>query len=129
MSFFVDSSQLRELSQNLGRVSGGLLGDADKVLKRGAQNIKNELVADAQASKHFHGMAGSISYDSDYRLGQAAYEIGPDKGRRGGALGNIAYFGTSRGGGTLDLDTPLSNEAPRLEKALGDLLGQIGDSL
>jgi hypothetical protein len=129
MSFGIDDSQLRGVTQNLGRISGRALKDVEPVVKRGAQNIKNDLVSDAQASKHFHVLAGAISYDSDYRLGQVGYEIGPDKGRRGGALGNIAYFGTSRGGGTLDLDTPLSNEAPRLEKALGDLLGQIGDSL
>ena len=129
MSFFVDSSQLRELSQNVGRVSGGLIGDVDKVVKRGAQNIKNELVADAQASKHFKALAGAISYDSDYRLGQVAYEVGPDKGRRGGALGNIYYFGTSRGGGSGDLDKPLGSEGPRLEKALGDMLGEIGGRL
>lgn len=129
MSFFVDSSQLREVAENLERVAGHLVEDVDKVVKRGAQNIKNELVADAQASKHFKGMAGSISYDSDYRLGQVGYEIGPDKSRRGGGLGNIAYFGTSRGGGTLDIDKPLNSEGPRLAQALGDLLGEIGDSL
>ena len=79
--------------------------------------------------EHFKALAGAISYDSAYRLGQVGYEIGPDKGRRGGALGNIYYFGTSRGGGSGDIDKPLNSEAPRLEKALGDLLGEIGDSL
>jgi hypothetical protein len=129
MSFLVDSSGLRELSQNLGRIAGDLVEDVDKVVKRGAQNAKNEMVADAQASAHFKGMAGSISYDSDYRAGQVAYEVGPDKGRRGGSLGNIAYFGTSRGGGTLDIEKPLRSEEPNLTRELGNLLGQIGDSL
>jgi hypothetical protein len=129
VSFGIDDSQLRGVTQNLGRISGGVLRDVEPVVKRGAQNIKNELVADARASNHFDGMAGAISYDPAYRFGQVGYDIGPDKGRPGGALGNIAYFGTSRGGGTLDLDKPLSNEAPRLEKALGDLLGEIGGRL
>ena len=66
----------------------------------------------------------AISYDSAYRLGQVGYEIGPDKGRRGGALGNIYYFGTSRGGGSGDIDKPLNSEAPRLEKALGESAGR-----
>lgn len=129
MSFIVDSSQLREVSQSLGRIAGDLVGGVDEVVKRGAQNVKDELVSDAQGSTHFKGMAGSISYDSDYRVGQVAYEIGPDKSRRGGGLGNIAYFGTSRGGGTLDLEKPLGSEGPRLERALADLLGGMGDSL
>ena len=57
MSFLVDSSQLREVTQSLGRISGGLVGDVDKVVKRGAQNMKDELVADARASTHFKALA------------------------------------------------------------------------
>jgi len=129
MSFSADSSELRQLTQNLGRVGADALGDVDKVLKRGVQNMKTEMVEDIRASPSFKSMAGAISYDSDYRLGQVGYVLGPDKGRRGGALGNIYYFGTSRGGGTGDLDKPLRNEAPRLEKALGDLMGEIGNRL
>lgn len=129
MSFIVDSSQLRELSQSLGRVEADVVGDVDKVLKRGVQNMKAEMEMDIRGSTHFKGMAGSISYDSDYRVGQVAYEIGPDKERRGGGLGNVYYFGTSRGGGSGDIDKPLRTEEPRLAQALGDLLGGMGDSL
>lgn len=129
MSITVDSSELRKLAADFGKASADVLPKVDQVVKRGAQNIKDEMVADAQGSTHFKGMAGSISYDTKYGAGSVGYEIGPDKGRRGGALGNIAYFGTSRGGGTLNLEGPLANESPRLEKALGDLLGEIGGGL
>lgn len=129
MSFYIDSSELRVLSQNLGKIAGSAVKDVDAVLKKGAQNVKEEMAADARGSRHFKGMAGSISYDSDYRVGQPAYEVGPDKSRRGGALGNIYYFGTSRGGGSGDLEKPLRSEGPRLEKSLADLADQFGSQL
>jgi len=95
------------------------------VIQKAALNIKSEMIADARASTHFKGMAGSISYDTEITRNGIEAEIGPDKDRRGGALGNIAYFGTPRGGGTLDLDGPLDHETPGMIKALGDSLADL----
>lgn len=111
-------AELRQLSTNLGRVAGDAVKDVDAVLKKGVQNIKTEMQADASASEHFKGMAGSITYESYYLPGRARYVVGPDKSRRGGALGNIYYFGTSRGGGSGDIDKPLRSEEPRTMSAL-----------
>jgi len=123
------ADELRAFAADLGRVAGQAVPDTDKVLKKGAQNIKDDLVSDARSSRHFKGMAGSISYDRIGGVGSLGYEVGPDKGRRGGGLGNIAYFGTSRGGGTLDLEGPLANETPNLERELGRLVDGWGDQL
>jgi len=112
------SAELRQFATNLGKVAGSAVKDVDAVLKKGAQNIKHELQADASGSTHFKGMAGSITYDSHYLPGKVRYEIGPDKYKRGGALGNIYYFGTSRGGGSGDIDKPLRSEEPRTMSAL-----------
>jgi hypothetical protein len=103
--------------------------DVDEVLKKGAQNIKTEMQADVSRSRHFKAMAGSISYDSYYLPGRARYVIGPDKGRRGGALGNIYYFGTSRGGGSGDIEKPLRSEEPRLMSALDQLAAKWAGQL
>ncbi|QWY79641.1 hypothetical protein PP637_gp11 [Arthrobacter phage Persistence] len=115
------SAEFRKLANDLGKIAGSAVKDVDAVLKKGAQNVKTEMVADAAGSEHFKGMAGAISYDSSYSVGTPRYEVGPDKGRRGGALGNIAYFGTSRGGGTLDIEKPLRSEEPRLTSELEKL--------
>jgi hypothetical protein len=115
------SAELRALAENLGRIASKALPDVDAVLKRGAQNVKTEMAADAAGSTHFKGMAGSISYESAYGIGKARWIIGPDKGRKGGSLGNIYYFGTSRGGGTGDIEKPLRSEEPRLQSAIADL--------
>ena len=106
------AAELRELATNLGHVAGGALKDVDAVLKKGVDNMKREMVADVSGSEHFKGMARSISYESHYLPGRARWVVGPDKFRPGGALGNIYYFGTSRGGGSGDIDKPLRNEEP-----------------
>lgn len=123
------ADELRAFARDLDKIASKALPETDAVLKKGAQNIKDDLVTEARGSTHFKGMADSISYDSMYGIGHAKYEIGPDKGRRGGALGNIAYFGTSRGGGTLDLEGPLARESPNLERELDKLVDKWGDQL
>ena len=115
------TEELRQLAVNLGRVAGSAVKDVDEVLKKGVQNIKTEMQADARGSEHFKGMAGSISYESYYLPGRARYVVGPDKSRRGGSLGNIYYFGTSRGGGSGDIEKPLRTEEPRTMSALAAL--------
>ncbi|MFD6163712.1 hypothetical protein ACFWFR_00870 [Oerskovia sp. NPDC060287] len=121
--FDVDVSELRSLATDLGNIPTRLLPEADAIVKRGAQNVKEHMSADLAASRSFRGAAGSVSYDSDYRPGVVQYEVGPDKGRRGGALANIAYFGGANGGGgTVDIDAPLAAEEPRLSSAIGEVL-------
>ena len=123
------SAELHRLATNLGRVAGSAVKDVDEVLKKGVQNIKNEMQADVSGSAHFKGMAGSISYESFYLPGRARYVVGPDKARRGGALGNIYYFGTSRGGGSGDIDKPLRSEEPRTMSALEALAARWAGQL
>lgn len=120
-------ARLREFAAELGRIRARALPEVDAIVKRGADNIKNEMVADAEGSRHFKRVAPSISYDSHYRMGQVAYEIGPDKDRApGGALANIAYFGGANGGGgSLDIDKPFDAEQPRMMAALDAFLAGL----
>ena len=114
--------ELRRLVTDLGKAPRQVLDGAEKVLERGALNVKNDLNEQASGSRHFHGMAGSVSYDRSWSLGGLSFEVGPDKGRRGGALGNLFFFGGANGGGgTGDLDGALSREAPKLESAMGQI--------
>lgn len=122
--------EVKTVARNVGRLASAALPEVDAVVKRGAQNIKDEMVNEAKGSRTLGSrLAGSISYDSRYGVGSVAYELGPDKSRKGGPLGNIYYFGTSRGGGTGDLEGPMLREAPELEKHLGNLMAKWGDSL
>lgn len=116
------TAELRQFAIAVGRVADGAFDDVDGVISKGAVNVKGEMIADVAASPHFKGMAGSITYDSQNARNVSRREIGPDKGRRGGSLGNIYYFGTSRGGGSGDIEKPLRSEEPRLLAAMNALV-------
>ena len=127
----MDASELRTLGADLRAIPEQLNRHVVPVLKKGAQNIKTAMVQDAQASRHFKGIARSIGYDMKQTSfagdGVFEVEIGPssDAGSPGN-LANIAYFGSSRGGGTVrDPQAALDDESPNFEKALGALLEDL----
>lgn len=114
-----DFSELRRLMVDLGRIPATARKETDVVLKKGAQNVKEKMAADAAASAHFKQIAPTIGYDE---VDVLAYEVGPDHGKDRGKIANIAYFGDHQGGGgSLDIDAPLTEEEPRLMAALGAL--------
>ena len=87
--------------ENAGSISGKQVLD---VMRKGAVNIKTEMIKDMRNSDHFKG-ASLINYDETLDDGVVEYEIGPEKRKGRGSHGanhaNIAYFGTSKGGGTV----------------------------
>lgn len=124
----VDTSEVRELIADLTRLDARLRPDVASVVKKGATNIKDDLQAQMGSSASFGHLAGGISYDmvDDFEA-----EIGPHKVRHGklrrprrGA--NIAYFGTSKGGGSVeDPEEALNREVPAFEDHLGNLAEQV----
>lgn len=116
------AAELRQFAIAVGNIADGAFEDVDEVITKAAVNVKSEMIADVSKSRHFRGMAGSITYEHHNTRGVIRREVGPDKGRRGGALGNIYYFGTSRGGGTGDIEKPLNTEEPRLMSAMQSLV-------
>ncbi|WP_137991265.1 hypothetical protein [Streptomyces vilmorinianum] len=69
---------------------------ARAVVERGALNIKNGWRANATASsgRHARLYPSTISYDMKPHPTGASAEIGPDKTRPQGALGNLLEFGS-----------------------------------
>jgi len=125
-SISIDTSEIQRLTVDLGKAAARLFPETVKVLEHGAVNIKDEMKSDADQSPSFHRIARSITYDRADRLGQIGFEVGPDRDRDPSAGLAGAYLGWPDGGGaTLPLDGPLDHEGPRLEKALGDLLGGL----
>lgn len=116
-----DVSEFRALAADLGKASRKAFTEAEKVTKRAAQNIKTTMADDAKSSGAYKHFAGSISYDRAMSVGMIAYEIGPDKGRTQGALGNILYFGTSKNGPVLNVEVGLAKEAPEFERRIGEM--------
>ncbi len=119
--------EMRQLATDIAAGAGRLasLTDVDAIMKKGATVIKDEQNENLAASRSFRGIGGTVTYDRQAALGAVAYEGGPDKDRRGGALANIAFFGGSRGGGTVDFDGPLEAQMPEIETQLADLIEDL----
>lgn len=126
MSVSIDAREVRALHHDLTQAHKSIGPHVVRVVEKAAVNIKKQMQAEARGSKSFRGFAPAISYDIKARgaFGGAEVEaeIGPEKGSPG-SLANIAYFGTSRGGGTVpDPRGALDAEAPNVERFLGELL-------
>ena len=119
----IDASELREFSTELGKVPTKVVTGVRPAVVKAGVNMKNQLREEMDRSKHFKA---SRSIDFDVSDGGLAVAVGPSKGKPG-SIANIAYFGgVNGGGGTVpDPRGALDAEAPRFEKALTDLVGEI----
>lgn len=121
-SVSIDTSEVAALAADLGRVSAKVQRAAQGVIEKGANNIKRQMVSEAEGSRHFR-LARTISYDMSLAGMQA--EIGPTRGGAG-SLAGIAYFGgINGGGGTIpDPEGALLAEAPNVERYLLQIVGE-----
>ena len=113
MSSEMDVSELRKLEVDLGAGAVAALEDVRKVVQLGALKIKRGMQSDATGHRYAPAFPSSITYDTKIGAAYVEAEIGPDKDRPQGALGNILYFGTANNGPVIgDLTAPLRREAP-----------------
>lgn len=124
-----DTSELRTLAADLGRVPAEAAGVVRATTQKAALNIKKDLIEEATAvgSRHFSRVAASITYTTGESRGGIWAEIGPEIGKGQGSLAWIAYFGHATTGPRFpDPAGALEREADRygeyLAKAVADLL-------
>lgn len=93
--------------------------DVVAVIAKAAFNVKREWQANARGSSGAHAPAypSSITYDIETGLGIGA-EVGPDKGRAQGPLGNLLEYGSVNNPPHGDGKRAADSEEPRLEKHL-----------
>lgn len=128
-SISIDTSQLRAYAREIEGAADLLDSQVEAVVSKGALNIKNQMRADMEASLYFKGTSPAISYDmrsgGAFGGGFVEAEIGPVTGKPG-SLANVAYFGTSRGGGTVaDPQVALDAEEPKFTAALEALMAKV----
>lgn len=111
----IDLTELQALSAAVEASEAMLAAEGAAIVKRGAQNVKVGWQANAQsgAGAHARLYPASISYDVTQAPGIIEAEIGPDKDRTQGPLGNILEFGTSTQAGHNDGGQALDDEEPR----------------
>lgn len=124
MEFKVDARALHAFGEDLAIEAKRLDPKVRAVVKKGALNIKKTMQEDLGGSKSFKGVRPAVNFTMSGNANFSQADIGPVKGSPG-SLANIAYFGTSRGGGTVDVENGLKQEAPRFEKALRDVIGDV----
>lgn len=131
----MDAHEVRAFAIELEKSSADVQRDIRPVVQKGALNIKQAFNDSFRGSTHFKGISGSVTFDTKVTAGGVEAEIGPDKSRHPGVPGpgttrpaaphaNIAIFGGAYGGGG-SVDDPtkhLDAEAPKFEKALGDVI-------
>jgi hypothetical protein len=117
-----DASAVDRLAVTIGKAEVKAAAGMFAVAKKAGQNVKDGMARDAEGISHAPAFPRSISY-SIYPGGlrTVVVEVGPDKDRPQGALGNILYFGTSNNGPVRDIGKALRDETPRFERALLDL--------
>lgn len=115
----VDTSEVDAYVLELGDVPSSLARHLIPVVKRAAQTVKTDLQEDMRGSSNsgFRQAANHVAYDDISGPPTIETEIGIDKGDAG-SLGNIAVYGTWKGGGThLHPSFYAEKELPAFESA------------
>ncbi|MFV2094826.1 hypothetical protein ACFHW1_04955 [Micromonospora sp. LOL_014] len=99
--------------------------EATKVVAKGALNIKNGARQRRAGSRWAPAYPASIGYDMMQGLRGPVAEIGPDKLKRQGALGNILEFGTIHNAPEPHIRPAVDEEIPRYERAMTDLAARL----
>ena len=126
MSVDFDASELNTLVGRLDESARAAMPQAEAVVKRGALNVKNQARDLISGLAHAPHYPRSISYDVEVGVLGVEAEIGPDKDRMQGALGNILEYGTANNAPFPHLGPALDREAPRfmenIERIVRDVL-------
>jgi hypothetical protein len=93
---FTGTEQLDELAASLKKAIEVAPAATRLVVQKGALNIKTDARRRVSGHKHLPAYPNSITYDTTEALFGASAEIGPDKSRPQGPLGNIIEFGGTR---------------------------------
>lgn len=116
----IDSSEVGTLAADLGKAGAAGVDEATKVVKKGAHNIKTDSARRITGLAHAPAYPAAITYDVTFGWGTITAEIGPDKGRRQGALGNILEYGTVKNPPHPHLGPALDAEEPKYLAAIED---------
>ena len=123
MRIDVSASGINDLVAHLDEVPE----DAHFYIRKAVQFTSNGIKKSAQqfagGIAHAPDYPRAITYDTtDHGVGKGvSAEIGPDKDRRQGALGNILEYGTVNNPPYAHLGPALDYEGPNFERYLGEL--------
>ncbi len=119
----IDASELQKLSASFATASGRLPADARAVVSKGALNIKTDTREHISNDPYWKRLAQEVNYDMTGNAVQSVATIGYDDEDQG-ELAGIYEFGSVKRAPHPTLIPAFEREAPRFEKAMGDLAGK-----
>jgi hypothetical protein len=114
----VDVIGLTVVVDDLGTFAERLRVNAAKAVKVTSQKVRDDARNRIKGHKYLPAYPYSITYSTKITLEGVEGEIGPDKGRAQGPLGNIIEYGTSK-------NAPLPHLGPALDANAEDLVTGI----
>jgi bacteriophage HK97-gp10 putative tail-component len=114
-------SQLDDLAADLDRAVEDALDEAEKIVGKGSNNIKQDAKQRVTGYSHLPHYPRSITYDVDRAGNTVSSEIGPDANRRQGPLGYIIEQGTVNNAPIPHLYPALDAEEPAFVRYIEDL--------
>lgn len=117
----VDPGGLNELRVMLADAGREAVAEGRRVVQRGALNIKRDARRLSSGIAHAPAYPYAIGYDTWATGTTVRAEIGPDKDKRQGALGNILEYGTVNNAPIPHLGPALDIEGPKFVAAVEQL--------
>ncbi len=122
----VDVSQLTSLANDLGRVPARVVPEAVAVVTKGALNVQQDWRDRWSGLAHAPVLPAAVTFDVlGGKWGSISAEIGPDKERPQGALGNLLEFGSVNNAPTPGGLPAAEAEAPRFAAAVAALSSRL----
>lgn len=121
-----DLSGLDRLTADLAAVGVEALPFVRQAIQGTALGVKKSWQAKVTGSRGLTGLANAVTYDTEVKGGTVTAEIGYDKSRPQGPLGNISEFGSPthppRGYGAAALQENTDDFVRGIEHAAADAL-------
>ncbi|PYC83456.1 hypothetical protein C7C46_08980 [Streptomyces tateyamensis] len=105
---------LTEVVTALQRAPNALQRNVRTAVERTARTVRDDARSRIRGHRYLPRYPASITYDITATAAGVTAEIGPDKGRPQGALGNIVEYGTSK-------NAPIPHLGPALDAAEPDV--------
>lgn len=118
MTLRIEHGEVDRLVIKLGEAASEVPEEAAKVVAKGALQIKNGARQRIGSPAHAPAYPSSITYDQWQGMRGPEAEIGPDKGRRQGALGNLLEYGSVNNAPIPHIAPAADEERPRFEQAM-----------
>lgn len=117
-------SDVNELAASLEVEGDRLPSTIRPVVQKAALNIKKDAKAKISGLAHAPAYPRSITYDTEETGTSVTAEIGPDKDKRQGALGNLLEYGSVHNAPYAHLGPALDYEGPNFERYLEEAVAK-----